>query len=134
MTEREREFADAARVVSESVVLRSMVQVTDFVGRSVADFVGRAFVERPFQGRGLAGDTNATLKGSLYVLGAGAACLIHALLLQWMPDRIAPAKPLAYVMVVAFGAFAAVSGFITMRSSATATADSSAGTAKTRKS
>src|SRR5438046_2020660 len=85
---------------------------------------------RPTRG----GRSAAALKGPPYVLAVAVACLTHALLLQWMPDRIAPVKPLAYGMVLAFGAFAAAAGFITTRSNATATADSSAGTAKTRKS
>jgi hypothetical protein len=124
MTGREREFADAARVVDESVVMRTLARIT------------RVFVERPFQGRGLltTGYLSAALKGPLYVLFVVVACATHAVLLQWMPDRIAPVRPLAYGMVVAFGAFATVAGFITTRSSATATADSSAGTANTRKS
>jgi hypothetical protein len=117
MTDRDRDFADAARVVDESVVMRIVVGLSDFVGRA-------------FQARRM-----ATLKGSPHIMVTiVVACATHAVLLQWMPDRIAPAKPLAYLMVVAFGAFATVAGFITTRSRATATADSSAGTANTRKS
>jgi hypothetical protein len=114
VTERERQFADAARVVDESVVIH------------ILSAVGSAFQAR----------RTATLKGSPYkwVVMIITGCITHTLLLQWMPDRIAPVKPLAYGMVLAFGAFAAAAGFITTRSSATATADSSAGTAKTRKS
>ena len=124
MTGRERDFADAARVVDESAVMQTITRIT------------RVFVERPFQGRGLltAGYLTAALKGPLYVLVVVVACATHAVLLHWMPDRIAPVKPLAYEMVVAFALFAAVAGFITTRNSATATADSSAGTANTRKS
>src|SRR5882672_3167154 len=92
-----------------------------------------AFVERTFKGRGFPPSVRfgeiATLKGSLYVLCLGIACLTHAVLLQFIPDRLAPVKPLAYGMVVAFAALATAAGFITTRSSATATADSSAGTA-----
>jgi hypothetical protein len=118
MNERDRDFADAARVIDDSVVMR----VLSSVRRA---FQATLFVGRPFQGR---------RSPHIWILTIAAGCLTHALLLQWMPDRIAPVKPLAYGMVVAFGAFALVSGFITSRSSATATADSSAGTAKTRKS
>ena len=118
MNARERQFADAAHVIEQSLIMQTVTRAL-------------AFVERPFQGRGR---KYATLKGPLYVLGAGAACLTHALLLQLMPDRIAPVKPLAYGMVLAFAAFATIAGFITTRSSATATADSSAGTANTMKS
>lgn len=117
MNERDRQFADAARVVDESLVMRALV------------WVGRAFQVRRL----------ATLKGSPYSRGTYAifittGCLTHALLLQFMPDRIAPVKPLAYGMVLAFAAFAAVAGLITTRSNATAAADNSAGTANARKS
>ena len=117
MTNRDREFADAARVVDESAAMRVISAIVRRATLSGSPF-GRI----------------ATLKGSLYVLAVGIACVTHAVLLQWMPDRIAPVKPLAYGMVLAFGAFATVAGFITRLSSATATADSSAGTANTRKS
>src|SRR5213075_2954755 len=114
VTERERQFADAARVIDESVVMKTVRRAT------------------------LSGSPGAvrvpTLKGSAYEIIIATGCITHALLLQWMPDRIAPVKPLAYGMVLAFGAFATAAGFITTRSKATATADSSAGTAKTRKS
>ena len=120
MNERDREFADAARVIDESLIMGA-------VRRALI------FVERPFQGRGL-GQVTATLKGTLYVLAAGIACLTHALLLQFMPDRLAPVKPLAYGMVLAFAALATAAGLQTRRSSATATADSNAGTANTRNS
>ena len=114
MTGRERDFADAARVVDESVVM------------GIVSFVGRAFQARRLP----------ALKGPAHkwIVLIATGCLTHAVLLQWMPDRIAPVKPLAYEMVVAFALFAAVAGFITTRNSATATADSSAGTANTRKS
>jgi len=135
VTERDLQFADAARVIDESVAMRTIARVT------------RVFVERPFQGRGLltAGRVAAALRGPLDVLAAAlegplyvlivlVGCATHALLLQLMPARIAPVTPLAYGMALAFAAFATVAGFITTRSRATATADSSAGTAKTRKS
>ena len=114
MTDRDREFADAARVVDESTVMRIL-----------------SAVGRPFQGRLL-----PALKGPAHkwMVVIATGCATHAVLLQWMPDRIAPVKPLAYGMVVAFGAFATVAGFITKLNSATATAESSAGTANTRKS
>jgi len=124
VTERDRQFADAARVIGESVVMRTIARIT------------RVLVERPFQGRGLltAGHFAVALTGPLYVLIVLVGCATHALLLQLMPARIAPVTPLAYGMALAFAAFATVAGFITTRSRATATADSSAGTAKTRKS
>ena len=56
-------------------------------------------------------------------------CVTHVALLQAMPDRLAPVKPLAYGMVVAFAALVVAVGRITTRSSATASAESKAGTA-----
>ena len=94
-------------------------------------------VERPFSGRGRPPMQimTAALKGPLYtVVMIVVGVITHAILLQFIPDRIAPVKPLAYGVVLAFGAFAVVSGFITSRSSATAIADSAAGTANTKKS
>ena len=114
MTDRDREFIDAARVIHESIVM------------TMLSAVGRALQARRLP----------ALKGPAHkwMVLIATACATHAVLLQWMPDRIAPVKPLAYGMVVAFGAFATVAGFITRLNSVTATADSSAGTANTRKS
>ena len=116
MNDRDREFADAARVIDESLIMRAVSRITNLVGRA-------------FQARRL-----PALKGPAHIALLATACLTHALLLQVIPDRLAPVKPLAYGMVVAFAALATAAGFITTRSSATATADSSAGTANTRKS
>ena len=116
MNDRDREFADAARVIDESLIMRAVSRITNLVGRA-------------FQARRL-----PALKGPAHIALLTTACLTHALLLQFIPDRLAPVKPLAYGMVVAFAALATAAGFITTRSSATATADSSAGTANTRKS
>lgn len=56
-------------------------------------------------------------------------CVTHVALLQVMPDRLAPIKPLAYGVVLAFAALVVAVGRITTRSSATASAESKAGTA-----
>ena len=113
MTNRDREFADAARVVDESVIMAVVRRAT----------VSGSPLRRP-----------PTLKRSAYGILVATGCITHALLLQLMPDRIAPVKPLAYWMVLAFAAFATVAGFMTTRSNPTATADSSAGTANAMKS
>ena len=116
MNERDREFADAARVIDESLIMRAVRRITNV-------FVGRAFrVRLP------------ALKGPAHIVLLATACLTHALLLQLLPDRLAPVKPLAYGMVLAFAALATAAGLQTRRSSATAAADSSAGTANTRNS
>jgi|KBSMisStandDraft_5_1062788.scaffolds.fasta_scaffold06982_4 hypothetical protein len=57
------------------------------------------------------------------------ACVTHVALLQVMPERLAPVKPLAYGMVLAFAALVVAVGRITIRSNATASAESNAGTA-----
>jgi len=117
MTGRERDFADAARVIDDSVIMRVIT--------GGASFVGRAFQARHV----------ATLKGSPHLgLIVVVGVLTHALVLQVMPARIAPVRPMAYQMAVAFSAFAIAAGFITKRSDNTASADSAAGTAKTRNS
>jgi hypothetical protein len=138
MNARDRKFVDAERVIEESLIVRTIARTATFVGRA---FPPSPRLRRTAEALAEAGQARrpATLKGSPHVMSGiiitiAAGCLTHAVLLQWMPDRIAPVKPLAYGMVVAFGAFAAVAGFITTRSNATATADSSAGTANTRKS
>lgn len=117
MNARDREFADAGRVIDESSIMRVITRITNL-------FVGRAFQARRLP----------ALKGPAYIALLATACLTHALLLQFIPDRIAPVKPLAYGMVLAFAALATAAGFITTRSKATATADSNAGTANARNS
>jgi hypothetical protein len=119
VTDREREFADAARVIDESVVMGVVNAIVRAVRRAT-----------------LSGSRTvwpAALKGPLYMV-AITGCITHALLLQFLPDAVAPVKPMAYGMVLAFAAFVAIAGFITERSNATATADNAAGTANTRKS
>lgn len=116
MNERERDFIDAAQAIDDSIVMS--------VVRGVVDSA-----TRPFQGRRM-----PTLQGPAYLVAALVSVITHAFLLQLIPDRLAPVKPLAYWMVVAFAAFVAVVGFHTTRNSSTATADSNAGTANTRKS
>ena len=118
MTGRERDFADARGEINESMTMSAVNAILRLC---------RAAFSRP-----RSSSPPATLKGSLYTVAAIVGVITHVLLLQLMPDAIAPVKPMAYGMVLAFAAFASAVGFITRRSSATATADSSAGTANTR--
>ena len=118
MTGREREFADAAQAIDESFAMA--------VFNAIVAIVRRATFSRS--------PALPALKGSAYVLMMITGCVTHALLLKALPDAVAPVKPMAYGMVVAFAAFVAIAGFITARSNATATADNAAGTANTRKS
>ena len=121
----DRDFVDAARVVDESAVMRLATAVVSFA----AAFVGRAF-----QARLMSALTGSPRTATQIAVLITSMCVTHAVLLQFLPARITPVRPLAYAMVLAFGALATAAGFITTRSSATATADSSAGTANTRKS
>jgi hypothetical protein len=107
-------------MIENSVLLRAIDRVA-------------SVVERAFQARRTA--TRKGLPGGpAYALLILSFCATHIVLLQFLPARVTPVRPLAYWMVVAFAAFATVAGLITTRSSATATADKSAGTAKTMKS
>ena len=116
MNDRDRDFVDAAQAIHESLVMSVVRRVVGIAGQ-------------PFQNR-----ATPALKWPAYIVAAVIGVATHVILLQLIPDRVAPVKPLAYWMVVAFAAFVAVVGFHTTRSSATATADNSAGTANTRKS
>jgi hypothetical protein len=124
MNDRDRQFAGAVHIVQQSATIKWLDACaasfeTAVVTSSAASLWLR--IGRP--------------KTASIVVFAVAGCVTHWLLLQIVPARLAPAAPLGYWMVVAFAAFAvAAAGFITMPNNATATADSSAGTAKTRKS
>lgn len=120
MTERDRQFADAARVIDESVVTRLVSASVATIEAAAADSKITAALKR--------------FRMSQVGVAVAIGCFTHALLLQLMPARLAPARPLAYWMVVAFAGLMAVAGLITMRKDATATADRRAGTANTRKS
>ena len=113
-------FLNAGRVIERSRVGRAVIYLTDAIGSAAATSWTASLVSR----------IRITHIGVMLT----SICVTHAALLQLMPDRIAPVRPLAYGVVLAFAALVAVVGRITMRNSATATADSSAGTANTRKS
>jgi hypothetical protein len=115
MQERDRHFEDAARVIGESRVVRAIVRGVAAVDAAIASSATAALVRR----------ARVTQIGVVIA----SACVTHALLLQLLPDRLAPVRPLGYAVVLAFAAFAVAAGCITVRSRATATAESSAGTA-----
>ena len=126
MNERDRQFADAAEVVDDSLIMRSVVRAANAVrGATLSAFAKASADRRSFSGG---------WSGSACLVLAATGCLTHALLLQLLPERVTPVRPLAYLMVLAFAAFATVAGVITTRSNATAIADSTAGTANARKS
>ena len=116
----DRDFPDATRTIESSALMRGFVSLIDAIATAMTT------------------SATASLVRSVRITHIGvvitSACVTHAVLLQWMPDRIAPVKPLAYGVVLAFAAFALVVGRMTMRSSATATAESNAGTANAMKS
>lgn len=120
MLETERGFADAIQVVADSATVRWATRAVAAVEHAVVSSAFAAIVRR----------FRVTHIGVIVM----SLCVTHAVLLQLLPDRVAPVKPLAYGMIVAFAAFVVVAGFITTRSSATAIAESSAGTANTMKS
>jgi hypothetical protein len=116
----DRDFPDAMRAIESSALMRAFVSPVGAIGRAMAT------------------SGTASLVRSVRITHIGvvitSACVTHAVLLQWVPDRIAPVKPLAYGVVLAFAAFVLVVGRITTRSIATATAESNAGSANAMKS
>jgi len=120
MQRRDREFVDASAVVSTSAIVRALDRLLTAVEGAISRSTTASACRR----------LRVTHIGVIVTSG----CVTHAVLLQLLPERLAPVKPLAYGMVVAFAALFAVAGFITRRSSATATAESSAGTANAMKS
>jgi hypothetical protein len=120
MRERDREFADASRIVYESSVFRAVARASQAISESADRSMTRDLLRR--------------LRVTQIGVVIASACVTHALLVLRMPDALAPVKPFGYGVVLAFAAFVVAAGRITMRSSATATADKSAGTAKATKS
>jgi hypothetical protein len=111
----ERDFPDAERIIENSALMRGFVSLIGSTATAMTT------------------SRTAALVRSVRITHIGvvitSACVTHAVLLQFVPDRLAPVKPLAYGVVLAFAALVLVVGRITTRSSATATADSRAGTA-----
>ena len=120
MRERDREFADAIRVVEDSAVLRAVMRAAAAIGASIE--------------RSTTWNVLRRLRVTQIGVVITSACVTYALLLQWLPDALAPVKPLCYGVVVAFAALVVAAGRMTTRNSATATAESSAGTANAMKS
>ena len=116
----DRDFPDAMRTFENSALIRGFVSLVGATGTAMATSATASLVRR----------ARITHIGVVIT----SACVTHAVLLQWMPDRIAPVKPLAYGVVLAFAAFVLLVGRMTTRSIATAIAESNAGTAKARKS
>jgi len=120
MRERDREFADAIRAVEDSAVLRAVMRAATAIDTSIERSMSWNVVRR--------------LRITQIGVVITSACVTYALLLQRLPDALAPAKPLGYGVVVAFAALVVAAGRMTTRSNATATAESSAGTANAMKS
>lgn len=115
MMERRPDFADTTRLIEGSLLGRSLTAGVRYTEAAAAS------------------STTAALLKSLRITHFGVIitsfCATDILLLQLIPERLAPVKPLAYGMVLAFTALVIAVGRMTTRSSATATADNSAGTA-----
>jgi len=116
----DRDFPDATRAIENSALIRGFVSLVGAIGEAATTSGTASLVRR--------------LRITHIGVVITSACVTHAVLLQWMPDRIAPVKPLAYGVVLAFAAFVLLVGRMTTRSIATAIAESNAGTAKARKS
>jgi len=119
-TERDRDFADAALVVDQSVLVRTAARLAAGIESAAVQSAAARLARR----------LRVTHIGVIIASG----CVTHAALLQVEPARLAPARPLAYGMILAFAAFATAAGLVTRPSSATAAAESSAGTANATKS
>ncbi len=117
--ERDRQFADAARVLDASVTMGAIGSV---VARVRSDMRDSHILGAWRRVRIMPAVALATM------------CAVHIVLLTVMPVRLAPAKPLGYGVVVAFAVLVAAAGRITTRSSATAAAERIAGTANATKS
>ena len=120
MQRRDREFGDASAVVSSSAIVSALNRALTAAEAAMSSSRTASACRR----------LRVTHVGVIVT----SLCVTHAALLHLLPDQLAPVTPLAYGMVVAFSALLVVAGFITTRSSATATAESSAGTAKATKS
>ncbi len=118
--DRGRSFDGAARLIADSLLMRSIDRLVSACERLAGASLTASLLRR----------ARITQIG----VAVTSAYVTHVVLLQWMPDRLAPVKPLAYGVALAFAAFVALVCRMTMPSSATASAESSAGTAKTMKS
>ncbi len=120
MSSRPTEFVDAADAVRRSLLIRTVASIVSGIETAAAKSETVRLLRR----------VRITHIGVVIT----STCVTHTVLLRLMPDRLVPAKPLAYGMVLAFAALVMAAGRITTRSSATATAESSAGTANAMKS
>jgi len=102
-------------MIEQSLLIRGIANLIDATRGSIAESWTASVVRR--------------LRVTQIAIVTTCACVTHVALLQVMPERLAPVKPLAYGMVLAFAALVVAVGRITTRSSATAMAESSAGTA-----
>lgn len=112
---RHHDFDGATRLLERSVLVQAAVSLI----RGTEQAAGRSLTAALL--RKLRTTHISVVATSFYVT--------NVVLLQFVPDRLAPVKPLAYGMALAFAAFVIAVGRMTMLSRATASADSSAGTA-----
>ncbi len=120
MEDRRPEFVEAARMIECSVLGRTVVRV-------VRDIEAAVITSRT-------ASLLARVRITQINVVTTSFCVTQVVLLQFVPARLAPVKPLAYGMVLAFTALVIALGRITTRSRATARADNSAGTANAIKS
>jgi hypothetical protein len=94
-------FADAARVVEESLALRLVRAACSALDAANADSRAAARVRRATLDFRLT--PLATRVRGIGILVA-TACLTHVVLLRWMPERLSPAVPVALWIAVAAAA------------------------------
>jgi hypothetical protein len=112
MNDRDWRFADAARVIDQSVTMQSVKAVCSAV--EAADAGSRA-------AGSLRSATSAfrlaplAMRVQHLAILVATACLTHIALMRWMPLRLAPAVPVAWwiAAAVAAAAVAAAAGPLT---------------------
>jgi hypothetical protein len=98
MNERDWQFADAARVIDESVAMQSVQAVCADVEIAVAGSRAAAGLRRvtsAFRAAPLA------MRVRSVAIVVATACFTHVVLVRWMPRRLAPAVPAAWWIAAA---------------------------------
>jgi hypothetical protein len=106
MNERDWPFADAARVIDESVALQSAQAVCAAVETAAAGSRAAASLRRVTSAFRAAPLPIRVRHAAILV---ATACFTHVLLMRWMPQRLAPAVPAAWWIAAAVAAAAVAS-------------------------
>jgi hypothetical protein len=106
MNDRGGQFADAARVIEQSVALQSVQAVCSAVEAAAAGSRAAGSLRRATSAFRLAPLAMRVRNVAILV---ATACLTHVVLMQWMPRRLAPAVPVAWWIAAAVAAAAVAS-------------------------